>query len=357
MGRVATRNGLEQSAPSTYLATRPPIAGSRRADKVGRKSFTRPSATIIIPLFWTREIIMRQTRILLIAIATGLLASCATPPPQPTPVAELPKPKIALVLGGGAARGFAHVGVIRALEQENIPIDMVVGTSVGSLIGAIYASDKNSFELEWTAFALEKESLFDFGILGAITGMGAARGAKLEEFVRAKIAVANVENMKLPFAAVATDLNRGTRVVLDHGPVAKVVHASSAIPGVFEPVEFEGKLLVDGGVMDNIPISVARERGADIIIAVDISENVQNFDITNLVDVTIQAVNIMFNENVKNKKKDADILISPAVGNVAMMDFTQKKRCMQAGIDATQKAMPEIRKKIEEWGRKKQQQK
>jgi len=279
----------------------------------------------------------------------GMLASCVSMPP---PVVELPKPKIALVLGGGAARGFAHVGVIRALEQEKIPIDMIVGTSVGSLIGAIYASDMNSFELEWTAFSLEKDSLFDYGIMNAFTGMGMAKGDKLEEFVKTKIPTANIENLKLPFAAVATDLNRGTRVVLDKGSVAKAVHASSAIPGVFNPVDHQGRLLVDGGVMDNIPIAVAREKGADIVIAVDISENVANFNITNLVDVMLQAVNIMFSENVGYKKKDADVLISPQVGSVAMLDFTQKKRCMQAGIEATQKAMPELRKKIEEWGKR-----
>ena len=148
----------------------------------------------------------------------GMLASCVSMPP---PVVELPKPKIALVLGGGAARGFAHVGVIRALEQEKIPIDMIIGTSVGSLIGAIYANDMNSFELEWTAFALEKDSLFDYGIMNAISGMGLATGDKLEAFVKTKIPTANIENLKLPFAAVATDLNRGTRVVLDRGSVAK----------------------------------------------------------------------------------------------------------------------------------------
>jgi NTE family protein len=279
-----------------------------------------------------------------------MLASCVSMSP-PLPV-ELPKPKIALVLGGGAARGFAHIGVIRALEQEKIPIDMLVGTSVGSLIGAIYANDMNSFELEWTAFALEKDSIFDYGIMNAFSGMGLATGDKLEAFVKTKIPTADIENLKLPFAAVATDLNRGTRVVLDRGSVAKAVHASSAIPGVFNPVDHQGKLLVDGGVMDNIPVAVARERGADIVIAVDISENVANFNITNLVDVMLQSVNIMFNENVRYKKKEADVLITPHVGSVAMLDFTQKKRCMQAGIEATQKAMPEIRKKIEEWGKR-----
>ena len=241
-----------------------------------------------------------------------LLASCA--PTQAPPVAELPRPKIALVLGGGAARGFAHVGVIRALEQEKIPIDMVIGTSVGSLIGAIYACDVNSFELEWTAFTLERDTIFDYAIMSAFTGMGPVKGDKLEEFVKAKVPIANIENLKLPFAAVATDLNRGTRVVLDHGPVARAVRASSAIPGVFNPVEHQGRLLVDGGVVDNIPISVAREKGADIVIAVDIGENVTNYNITNLVDVVLQAVTIMSSENVKYKKKDADVLITAGSG-------------------------------------------
>jgi NTE family protein len=291
---------------------------------------------------------MKRTFLFLSIMVFNLLAACAST--QGPTALDVPKPKIALVLGGGAARGFAHVGVIRVFEQEKIPIDMIVGTSAGSLIGAIYASDMNSFDLEWTAFSLEKDNIFDYAIFSAVTGMGPVKGDKLEEFVKTKVPVANIENLKLPFAAVATDLNRGTRVVLDHGPVARAVRASSAIPGVFNPVEHQGRLLVDGGVVDNIPISVAREKGADIVIAVDISENVVNFNVTNLIDVVIQSANIMFNENVKYKKKEADVLISPAVGSVGMLDFTQKKRCMQAGIEAAQKAVPEIRKAIEAWG-------
>jgi NTE family protein len=293
---------------------------------------------------------MRCDKQLLILFLTVLLTSCASTQGPSLPASG--RPKIALVLGGGAARGFAHVGVIRVLEQEKIPIDMVVGTSVGSLIGAIYASDMNSFDLEWTAFSLEKDNIIDYAFLLTFTGMGPIKGDKLEEFVKSKVPTANIEDLKLPFAAVATDLNRGTRVVLDHGSVARAVRASSAIPGVFNPVSHQDRLLVDGGVIDNIPISVARERGADIVIAVDISENVTNFNITNLIDVVLQSVNIMFRENVKYKIKDADVLITPAVGNVAMLDFTQKRQCMQAGIDAAQKAMPDIRKKIEDWGKK-----
>ena len=300
---------------------------------------------------------MRLVNTLVVA-SLALVFGCQTAPPvvipQP-PVGQLPqgpppKPRIALVLGGGAARGFAHVGVIRALEQEKIPIDLVVGTSVGSLIGAIYAADLNSFDLEWTAFQLEKEDLFDFGVISAVTGMGFAKGDKLEAWVKGHIKTANIENMKIPFAAVATDLNWGYKVVLDKGSLARAIRASAAIPGVFEPVKHQGKILVDGGVVDNIPISVAKARGADLVIAVDISANVANTNITNLMGVTLQATNIMFALNVEQSKKDADVLITPAgIGDVAMLDFTQKKRCMQAGIEATQKSMPAIRKAIEAW--------
>ncbi len=281
-----------------------------------------------------------------------LLASCATHQGAAgVPAAELPKPKVALVLGGGAARGFAHIGVIRVLEQEKIPVDLVVGTSVGSFIGAIYAQDRSSFELEWTAFALEKSDLFDYGVLNAITGMGAAKGEKLEAFIRSKVPTANIENLKIPFAAVATDLNRGTRVVLDAGSVGRAVRASSAIPGVFQPVEHQGKLLVDGGLVDNIPVAVARDKGADIVIAVDIGKQVSNFQVADIIDVMLQSVTIMSAENAKSKKQDADILIAPEVGGVGMLDFTKKKQCMQAGIEATQRMLPQIRAAIEGWGR------
>lgn len=275
-------------------------------------------------------------------------------PPQP-PVVQVPqgpppKPKVALVLGGGAARGFAHVGVIRALEQERIPIDMIVGTSVGSLIGAIYASDLNSFDLEWTAFQLNKEDLFDFGVMNAVTGMGLARGDKLEEWTKQHIKTVNIEQLKLPFAAVATDLNWGHKVVLEKGSVARAIRASAAIPGVFQPVQHQGKILVDGGVVDNIPISVAKAKGANVVIAVDISGNLGNTNITNLLGVTLQATNIMFALNVEHSKKEADVLIAPAgIGDVGMLDFTQKKRCMQAGIEATRKAIPSIRKAMDLW--------
>ncbi len=287
------------------------------------------------------------------ALASWLILACATAPVAPPapagPPPAPPRPKVALVLGGGAARGFAHVGVIRVLEQEKIPVDLVVGTSVGSLIGAIWAADQNSFDLEWTAFQLEKDDLLDYGLLTAVMGMGLARGEKLEAFVKSRVKAQNIEELKLPFAAVATDLNWGEKVVLDRGPVARAVRASSAIPGVFQPVTHMGKLLVDGGVVDNIPISVARQKGADLVVAVDISENLGNTRITNLVDVMLQAANIMFALNVEHSRKDADVLIRPKVGDVAMLDFSQKKRCMEAGIAAAREAVPRLQRAVADW--------
>ena len=275
---------------------------------------------------------------------------CATAPPPPPPAPALappPVPKIALVLGGGAARGFAHVGVIRALEQEKIPVDMIVGTSVGSLIGAIYADTRSSFELEVIAFKLGKDDLFDFSIFSSATGP--VKGDRLENFVQAKVRKKNIEQLSIPFSAVATNLLTGERVVLDKGPVGRAVRASSSIPGIFTPVSYRGMTLVDGGVVDNVPVDVAREKGADIVIAVNIGKDVVNKDVSNILDITLQAVNIMAYEISKFKAQGADVLIEPDVGGVATMDFTRKEYCMRAGIEAAQRMMPELKKKIALW--------
>lgn len=264
-------------------------------------------------------------------------------------VQELPsgRPRVALVLGGGAARGFAHVGVIRVLEHEKIPIHMIVGTSVGSLVGALYASNPDSFQLEWMAFALEKEDIFDFSLFSS--KMGPVVGDRLEGFVKKKIPQDTIEDLKVPFAAVATNLNTGERVVLTQGSISKAVRASSAIPGIFHPVQYQNRLLVDGGVVDNVPVDVARELGADVVIAVNIGKGVVNFKIENLADVSLQAVNIMANEITRFKIRDADVIIEPNVRAVSMMDFSRKKECMEAGISSAKEALPSILKAIEKW--------
>jgi NTE family protein len=279
-----------------------------------------------------------------------VLSGCAVKKDIPVTVISTPapvyiKPKVALVLGGGAARGFAHVGVLRVLEQEKIPVDMIVGTSVGSLIGAIYASDPNSFELEWTSFELEKDDIFDFSIFASATGP--VKGEKLEKFVTAKISTGNIEQLKVPFFAVAADLNTGEPVVFSSGPVSKAVRASCSIPGVFTPLTYNNRKLVDGGVLGNIAPEIARQNGANLVIVVSIDRSLQNKETDNLVEITLQAIAIMSNKIDSYKIKDADVLISPEIGDVGTMDFTQKKRCMEAGIAAAKKAIPEIKKRLD----------
>lgn len=276
-------------------------------------------------------------------ISAGCLSFPLSHPKDPVS----PTPKIGLVLGGGAARGFAHVGVIRILEQEKIPIDLIVGTSVGSLIGALYADKGSSFDLELIAFKIEKEDIFDYSVFTSTTGP--VRGERLEKFIREKVSFENIEDLPIPFAAVATNLNTGEPVVLDRGPVGLAVRASSSIPGVFIPVQMGSQTLVDGGVVNNVPVEVARSMGADLVIAVNIGKDVVNWNTDNIVEITLQAVNIMSNEISAFKMQDADVLIEPTVGSVRMMDFSKKEFTIRAGMAAGREAVPEIRRLISEW--------
>lgn len=296
---------------------------------------------------------MKFIKILLsFVLATAFFLSCAsTEQKLPTPEITYRPPKIGLVLGGGAARGFAHIGVIRVLEQEKIPVDLIVGTSVGSLIAALYAYKANSFDLEWIAFQFQKDDIFNFSLLSLKKGV--AKGEKLVKFVEEKIPVKNIQELKIPFAAVAVDLNTGAKVVMDTGSIAQAVRASCSIPGVFVPVELaNGHKLVDGGVVGNIAPEVAWDKGMDIIISVDIGAQVANNETDDIVSIIMQSISIMGNEIVQNKKLKTDVLIKPAVGNVGMLDFTKKKELIQAGIEAAQKLMPELHLIIAEWDAK-----
>jgi len=269
------------------------------------------------------------------------LFSCQTTKSIGTTIAPKKEPKVALVLGGGSSKGFAHVGVIRVLEQEKIPVDMIVGTSVGSLIGSIYASNPDGFQLEWLAFKIEKSDILDFSIV--YSKMGPVQGAKLESFVERNVAAKRIEDTKIPFFPVATDLNTGETVILEKGSVARAVHASCAIPGIFAPVTFDKRMLVDGGVTDNVACDIARKKGADIIIGVSLQKDVKNYQIDSAIDVIAQAVNIMAREASRPKLECADVIIEPDVHGVPLFDFGQKKLMMEEGIKATRQAVPKIK--------------
>jgi len=293
----------------------------------------------------------RIGKVALAIILVLSLFSCQTEPPAPPAAAVAPppkkEPKIALVLGGGAAKGFAHVGVIRVLEQEKIPIGMIVGTSVGSLIGGMYAANPDSFQLEWLAFKIDRNDILDFSIV--YSKFGPVQGARLESFLEQNVKVKKIEETKIPFCPVATDLNTGETVTLDRGSLAKAIHASSAIPGVFVPVQFDNRTLVDGGVTDNVACDIAKAKGADIVIAVNLSKDVKNYQIDSLVDIMAQSVSIMMHRSTKEKLGAGDVVIEPDTKGISMFDFSQKKQLMEEGMKSARAAMPRIKDLIENY--------
>lgn len=299
---------------------------------------------------------MRAARLPLALSLVAALAACRSVPTLSPEVRALPQaprddrpPRVALVLGGGAARGFAHVGVLRALEDARIPVELIVGTSVGSLVGALYADGRNARELEHLSRDLDRDDFFDFGLAPALFGNGLARGERLERWVTGHLRTRRIERLGIAFAAVATDLDDGGVVVLDRGDVARAVRASSAIPGVFEPVEHEGRLLVDGGVVANLPVKIARELGADVVIAVDVTEVSGKAQPSNFVEVVMRAVTILTHEGVAESARAADVLVAPAVGDVDLLDFDGKARAIAAGEVAAREKLPEMRQAVEGW--------
>ena len=277
--------------------------------------------------------------------ACGPLVPSIPPHEERRPVPEVQKlPRVALVLGGGAARGFAHVGVIRVLEREKIPIDLIVGTSVGSLVGAIYADKKNSFELEWTAFSLEEKDLFDYTFISPTQGF--VRGERIEEFVLKKVAARELQQLKIPLTVVATDIQNGESVTLQTGSVARAVRASSAIPGIFIPVRHNGRLLVDGGVLNSVPVDVARKMGADIVIAVNLGGGRKAAQVNNVFDAIVQSLHLMSIEGTEARLKNADVVIEPQVSHIGLIDFSKKKELLALGIQAAEQALPRLREKL-----------
>jgi len=283
---------------------------------------------------------------LLAALFSALLA-CAPekPPVSAPPVTREVPPKVGLALGGGAARGFAEIGVLRVLEQEKIPVHLVTGTSVGSLVGALYADSGRVLDAELLALQVEEEDLFDYRALALFSG-GLVKGEKLESFLLKNLRHATLETLPIPLYPVAVDLQQGKAVVFERGSIAQAVHASCAIPGVFVPVQFGGRTYVDGGVLDPVPADVARQKGADVVIGVAIPAGLPQGTPRNPVEVAFHAAMIMNAEMGRLKAGQADVLIEPDVKGVAFDDFSQKKRLIEAGEEAARRALPAIRAAI-----------
>ncbi len=298
-----------------------------------------------------------RRRWLHLAIAAGVsaLAGCQTPPPIPPggPAPEVPPPvappkppptppRIGLALGGGAARGFAHIGVIQVLEESGLRPDLVVGTSAGSLVAALYASGKSGSELGALADAMDESAITDW----AFPGRGLIRGEALARFVREHTGGRSIEQMNMPLGIVATDLDSGQPILFERGDPGVAVRASSAVPAVFQPVRIGAREYVDGGLVAPVPVRFARQMGAELVVAVDISAAPDGNATGDPMRMLLQTFAIMGRSINRYELRDADVVLRPRLAGVSGADFAARKRSILAGRDAASAMLAELRAKL-----------
>lgn len=253
------------------------------------------------------------------------------------------KPIIALVLGSGGARGYAHIGAIEALESQGIRPDFIVGTSAGSIVGAMYASGKTADEMKNIALNMKVNDVREI----TLTRKGFLDGEKVSDFVNKQIDYLPLEKMKIPLYIVATELKTGAKTVFDYGNTGQAVQASTAIPSMFIPAKIAGKEYVDGGLVSPVPVEVARHLGADIVIAVDILQQPQYTETTNMWGLFNQNINIMQQHLSQNELKNADIVIQPDIREKAhIFDVKARDNTMSAGLIAAQNKIDQLKEII-----------
>ena len=262
------------------------------------------------------------------------------PPPVIQPLAKKP-PRIGLALGGGAARGFAHIGVIQVLEEAGIRPSLVVGTSAGSLVAALYASGKNGAQLQQVAELMEEATFADWTL--PIFSRGMLRGEALARYVSTQVNARVIEAMPLPLGIVATDLNSGQGMLFQRGDTATAVRASSAVPALFQPVRISGRDYVDGGLVSPVPVRYARQMGAELIIAVDISDAPESNTASDTLQVLLQTFSIMGKSINAFELRDADVVVRPALLGVSSADFGARRSAIEAGRVAMRAALPQLR--------------
>ena len=281
---------------------------------------------------------IKDSRLIILLLLIIAISSCA-----PTIIQPPPKPvKIALVLGAGASRGFAHIGVIKVLESNKIPVHMIVGTSAGSFVGALYAYGFNAFELQKLSFALEQNDIIDL----TVPDKGFLKGEKIEGYINYILRETLMEKLRIPFYAVATDLQNGREVVFGSGNTGTAVRASCSIPGIFIPPVISGRMYVDGGVVSPVAVDAARKLGADIVIAVDLSGDVDSSLPKGTIEVILQSINIMHTKLSAAQLAKADIVISPKVGYLGSTDFTKRHEAVLEGEKAALAVLPKIQEII-----------
>ena len=307
-----------------------------------------------VPMIKQTRIILNNCRdgwrcIAVLTLAAALAACGSSPvaPPVKNEPAVLPAPaaqrapRVGLALGGGAARGFAHVGVIQVLEEAGLRADLVVGTSAGSLVAALYASGRSGAQLQQVAETMEEATFADWTL--PIFSRGMLRGEALARYVGAQVGHRLIEQMPLPLGIVATDLNSGQGVLFQRGDTATAVRASSAVPAVFLPVRIGGREYVDGGLVSPVPVRYARQMGAELVIAVDISAAPEGNPAGDTLQILLQTFAIMGKSINGYELRDADVVVRPALAGVGSADFTSRRRAIEAGRAAMQQALPQLR--------------
>lgn len=275
-----------------------------------------------------------------IVVAACLAAGCGTH--EPRPVAPAPV-KIGLALGGGAARGFAHVGVIKALEAQGIVPDIIVGTSAGAVVGSLYASGLSGFDLQKTALDMTEKQVVGW----AWPNRGWMDGEILQGFINKAVGNRPLEALPRRVAVVATDLKTGEPILFGSGNTGMAVRASAAVPGVFQPVAISGREYVDGGLVSPIPVRFARQMGATFVIAVDISSRPADGATENTFDVLMQTFSIMGKTIGQYETTDADVVIRPAISGIAATDLSGRHRAVLEGERATALVIGELKERLE----------
>ena len=263
-----------------------------------------------------------------------------TPPVVPKPPPRLPR--IGLALGGGAARGFAHIGVIQVLEEAGIRPDLVVGTSAGSLVAALYASGKSGAEMASLAAGMDEGSITDW----AFPTRGLIRGEALARYVRDNTGGRTIEQMRLPLGIVATDLDSGAAILFQRGDTGAAVRASSAVPAMFQPVKIGSREYVDGGLVSPVPVRFARQMGAELVIAIDISAPPDGNNTGDLMKMLLQTFAIMGRSINQFELRDADVVLRPLLLGVSSADFTLRLKAIQAGREVALKHLSELRARV-----------
>lgn len=287
-------------------------------------------------------------RFFLLLLSAVLLAGCdkssKTVTPA-TPLATIRQPVIALALGGGGAKGFAHIGAIKVLESHGIKAQIVTGTSAGSFVGSLYASGKTPFQLQELALQLEEADIRDL----TFSKQGFILGQKLQDYVNKQVGNRPIQQFPIRFAAIATQLDNGQKVAFSRGNAGQAVRASCSIPNVFVPVSIAGKRYVDGGLVSPIPVRTARDMGADIVIAIDISARPKAGQSSNLWGLLDQTLNIMGQQGIDQELAQADVVIKPAVGNLGVMDLKSRHKSILEGERAAQAQLAAIDLKIQQF--------